>query len=316
MGGELTQRSVQTGRARIVAICDTDPEALATRSAEFDAEPVERIENLLGRQDVDAFLIAPPGGQHHPCLMALAPDGKPIFTEKPLATTAADCDEIIAACAQHGSKLFVGQVLRLFPAFWKSLELIESGAIGVPSLVSVTRAGRGNHYSTGWRASQQESGGPILETNSHELDYLNALLGEPESVYATGKNLNGWGDYNESYFVQVKYRAGGVGMLHGSNASPTGEYRVHIQGTGGSMIHSGFGGDIKYSAFADSQPTVIKREDLSDLLNPYDRELLSFFDWVEHDTPPLFTGETGRANVAIADAVNRSFASGQVEPVE
>jgi predicted dehydrogenase len=67
--------------------------------------------------------------------------------------------------------------------------------------------------------------------------------------------------------------------------------------------------------FNETEAVVIKREDLNDKQDPYEWELTSFFDWVEHDTAPLFTGETGRANVAVADAAYRSLESGVWEDV-
>ena len=174
----------------------------------------------------------------------------------------------------------------------------------------MSRTSRGLHYASGWRASLKESGGPLLETHSHELDYLISLLGEPESVFAQGLNLNGWGDYVDSMFVQVKFRTGGIGLLYGSNATPIGDYSVHIQCGNGNIVHGGFGGELKYQSFTDEKPTVIQKADLDHLPNPYDHELTSFFDWIEKDTPPLFTGETGRANVAIADAAYLSIETG------
>src|SRR5579884_2721128 len=175
MASDLARRSVKLGRARIAAIHDIDPEVLARRCAEFDAEPESDIH-----------------------VLALAPAGKPIYCEKPLCTTVQLCDEMIAACREHGVKLFVGQVLRLFPLFWKSYEVIASGELGTPQVLSITRAGQARHHAAGWRASLVESGGLLLEVNSHELDYMLFLMGEVESVYARGRNLNGWADFDDA----------------------------------------------------------------------------------------------------------------------
>lgn len=315
MATELAQRSVDLRRAKIAAIYDPDPKALEKGCAKFAAEAETDLHKLAERADVDAFLIGSPGYYHHDNLTVVAPTGKPIYSEKPLCTTVERCDAMIETCRQFGSKLFVGQVLRLFPLFWKSHELLESGVVGAPRLISITRAGRGLNHSTGWRTSHKESGGNLLEVNSHEFDYMLFLLGEAESVYARGFNLNGWGDVEDAMSVVVNFKSGAVGMLHSSGSSPSGEYRVHIQAENGNILHGGFGGELRYRSFADEKPTVITGDDLSGYPNPYDRELTSFFDWIERDEPPLFTGETGRANVAIAEAAYRSIRSGQVEAV-
>ncbi len=154
MATDLAHRSVKLGRARITAIHDIDAQALAAGCAAFDAAPVTRIEDLLTRDDVDAFLVGSPGLYHHANVLAVAPAGKPIYSEKPLCTTVALCDEMIEACRAHGAKLFVGQVLRLFPLFWKSYEVIQSGHIGTPQLCSITRAGQARHHASGWRSNK------------------------------------------------------------------------------------------------------------------------------------------------------------------
>ncbi len=315
MASELAQRCVKLGRARIAAIHDIDPKVTAEKSAAFGADMVPTLSALLERKDIEAFLVGSPPLHHYANVMALAPLGKPIYSEKPLCTTVARCDAMIAACRESGAKLFVGQVLRLLPLFWKSHEIVKSGELGIPQLCSITRAGRGTFFGTGWRTSREESGGLLLEVNSHELDYMLFLMGEAESVFAQGRNLNDFGDYDDALIVQVKFKNGGIGVLHSSNSSPVGEYRVHLQCSQGNMVHGGFGGELRYQAFDAEKPTVITKDDLSHLPNGYDWELTSFFDWIRDDTPPLFTGETGRANVAVAEAAYRSIQSGKPEPV-
>lgn len=315
MASGLVRHSLQMGRARIAAIHDIDPAALAAKSAEFDAEPVADVRGLLGRSDIDAFLVGSPPLYHHENVLAVAAEGKPIYSEKPLCTTAALCDEMIDACRRHGSKLFVGQVLRLFPLFQKAREVIDSGVVGAPRAVSIQRTGRALHFLGNWRASLAISGGPILETDSHELDYMLSLLGEPTTVYAQGTNVNGAGDYPDTFFVQVGFKSGAFGFLYGGNADSIGAFRTTIQCAKGTIAHDGFNGDLRYRAFDAEEAVVIPRSDLNDRPDPYVQELTSFFDWIEKDTPPLFTGETGRANVAVADAAYRSMASGQVEKV-
>ena len=316
MATELAERSINLGRARIAAIYDTDAAALATACARFGSEPIEDSALLLNRADIDAFLVGSPPLYHYDNVLAVAPAGKPIYCEKPLCTTVERCEEMISACRKQGAKLFVGQVLRLFPLFWKSHEIVTTGALGTPQLISVTRAGRGTFFGEGWRTSFEKSGGLLLEVNAHELDYMLFIMGQPESVFAQGMNLNGFGDYDDSLLIQIRFANGGIGVLHSSNASPIGEYRVHIQGTNGNMIHGGFGGELRYRSFAEEQATVIAASELSDYPNPYDRELLSFFNWAEYDMPPLFTGETGRANVAVAEAAYRSLQTGKPERVQ
>jgi predicted dehydrogenase len=303
------------GRARPAAIFDPDPDTLAAKCAEFEAEAVTEIEELVRRPDLDAYLVGSPPLAHHANVLALAVTGRPIYSEKPLSSNAALCDEMIEACRRSGSKLFVGQVLRLFPLFWKSREVIESGEIGAPQAISIVRSGRGRLFAESWRRYFRDSGGLLLEVNSHELDYMLSLMGPAKWAMAQGANLNRWGDYEDSLFVQIGFERGGMGQLHSSNSSPIGEYHTNIQCERGNMIHDGFRGELRWQSFDAEAPSVVTTDDLKERKDPYEQELESFFDWVEHDATPLFTGETGRANVAVADAAYRSLRTGKPEPV-
>jgi predicted dehydrogenase len=314
MASGLLDHCIKMERARPVAIFDPDAETLAAKCAQYGAEPVQDIE-ALARWDVDCYLVGSPPLAHHANVLALAPTGRPIYSEKPLTTTAKLCDEMIEACRKSGSKLFVGQVLRLFSLFWKSREIVESGVIGAPQAISIVRSGRGDVFSYGWRTRFQDTGGLLLEVNSHELDYMLSLMGPAKWALAQGANLNRWGDYEDSLFVQIGFERGGMGQLHSSNSSPIGEYQVSLQCERGNMVHGGFRGELRWQAFDSEAPTVLTAEDFKDRKDPYQIELESFFDWVEKDAAPLFTGETGRANVAVADAAYKSLRTRKPEPV-
>lgn len=310
----LLDQIVLMNRVEIAGIFDPDAEQLAKAIAKYGGEAVSTQEEMAARTDFDLYLVASPPLRHEENILAVAHHGKPIYSEKPLCTTVERCNRIIETCARYGAKLFVGQVLRLFPLFWESKRLLDSGAIGEAKLCSITRAGRGEFFNKGWRKSHEQSGGLLLEVNSHELDYLYFLFGEAESVFAQGVQFNDWGDVMDALFVQITFKNGAMGVLHSSNSSPVGEYRVHIQGTQGNMTHGGFGGELKYRSFEASEPTTITAKDLN-YGDPYARELASFLDWAELGSEPLFTGETGRMNVAIAEAAYRSIESGSVERV-
>ena len=308
---DLVRRSVKMERANVVAVYDPLDEANRAAAGEFAAEPSRTVEELVNHSGVEAVLIGSPPGFHHGNVLAAASTGKHIYCEKPLAISVTQCDEMIAACEKSGSKLFVGQVLRLFPLFWKSHELIEEGAIGEPRAVSVTRTGYAAQFGSGWRAKRSEAGGLLLEINAHELDYLRFLLGQPDTVYAKMANLYGQTDYEDQSFLIITFKSGATGALHSSLSSPIGEFRVHIQGALGNIIHGGFGGTLRCRRRDDPEEKEIsvKPEDLN-LPDPYNRELMSFYDWVTENKTPLFTGRDGRAAVAMAEAAYESVKTG------
>lgn len=309
MARDLAHRCVKLGRCRISAVYDPDPSALTDAAHEFVAEPVRDLQALCARPDVDAVIVGSPPGAHLEGVLAAAAARKPIFCEKPLGLSVAECDRMLAACKRAGVPLFVGHVLRLFPLFRHSLRLIADGAIGQPRAISVTRAGYSPLFHSGWRAQKSLAGGLLFEVSVHELDYMRAVMGQPVRVTARMDNIFGKMEYEDQCFVLVDFATGGSGMLHASLSSPIGEYRVHIQGTGGNIVHTGFSGSLKVQQ-PGKQVEEVTHGDVAGQ-NPYDRELTSWIDSLTFGTEPLFTGEDGRLAVAMAECAYRSAATGR-----
>ena len=304
MARDLARRCVKLGRCRVAAVTDPDPESVAAAASEFMADIAANAEELCNRPDVDAVIVGSPPGAHLENVLVAAAARRPIFCEKPLGVTVAQCDRMIAACEEAGVLLFVGQVLRLFPLFAYSRSVITEGHIGDPRAIAVVRTGYGNAFHSGWRARRELAGGLLLEVNVHELDYMRSIMGEPARVYAITDNILRGMDYEDHAYVTVEFANGGAGFLHSSMSSPIGEYRVHIQCTGGNMVHGGFGGSLRYQP-VDGPVTEVLQADVTGM-NPYDRELTSWIDAITRDAEPLFTGHDGRMAVAMAECAYRS----------
>ncbi len=309
MAMELARRCANLNGS-IVAVYDPNPQAAQRAAEEFRAEAMPNEETLYADSRVEAVMVGSPGGAHLANVLTAAKHKKPVYCEKPLGVSVAQCDQMIAACREAGVPLFVGQVLRLFPLFWQSKQLIEAGKIGEPRAVSITRTGYSNMFVGGWRTSFAMTGGLLMEINAHEFDYMRYLLGEPVEVFAKMDNLYRIMEYDDQGYVLVTFASGAVACLHTSLSSPIGEYRVHIQGTKGNMVHGGFGGSLKYQT-RDGSGEEFKTDQVA-VPNPYDHELSSWIRSLTEGTEPLFRGEDGRAAVAMAEAAYLSAREGRV----
>ncbi|XP_066547606.1 putative oxidoreductase YteT isoform X2 [Amia ocellicauda] len=129
----------------------------------------------------DAVIIATPDRLHKDPAVAFARRGYHVLLEKPMAVTAADCSEIVSACAQSAVMLAVCHVLRYDPAVRKIKELIGCGAIGdVVHIQHLEPVGfyhfahsfvRGN-----WR-NEEESSFSLLAKSCHDLDLIHHWAG-------------------------------------------------------------------------------------------------------------------------------------------
>ncbi len=62
---------------------------------------------MMSKSDPDVVSVLTPSGMHCEHVLRLAPYGKHIVVEKPMALTLDDADAMIAACDLHGCRLFV-----------------------------------------------------------------------------------------------------------------------------------------------------------------------------------------------------------------
>src|SRR6185436_15998297 len=90
----------------------------------------DSYEKALADPKVDAVVLATPHTQHAQQIVAAARAGKHVFTEKPLALTAASARAAVAACKKAGVTLAVGYNWRFQPALQEIRRMLEDGRLG------------------------------------------------------------------------------------------------------------------------------------------------------------------------------------------
>src|SRR4051794_32806887 len=95
-------------------------------------------EELLASDEIDAVYIPLPNAMHKEWSIKALQQGKHVLCEKPLAASAADVREMIAAADASGVKLMEAFMYRFHPATSRLLELIKDGAIGTPRVIKAT----------------------------------------------------------------------------------------------------------------------------------------------------------------------------------
>jgi 1,5-anhydro-D-fructose reductase (1,5-anhydro-D-mannitol-forming) len=150
---------------------------------------------LIDDPEVDAVYVATPPASHREYVLACAAAGKPVYCEKPMALSLAQCEEMIAACKATGVPLFVAYYRRALPRFLKVKELIDGGAIGDLRFVTVLlqmppQSDDLDPSKLAWRVQPEFSGGGrFVDVGCHMLDFLDYVLGPIATVegYATNR---------------------------------------------------------------------------------------------------------------------------------
>ena len=128
----------KTAHSSLVAVMRRDRERLLDFARRHGvARTYTDADALIADPEVDIVYIATPPASHRELTLRVLAAGKPVYVEKPMAMTYAECREMIAAADRARQPLFVAYYRRALPYFVKARELLDAGAIGTPLTVEV-----------------------------------------------------------------------------------------------------------------------------------------------------------------------------------
>ncbi|HEX8297588.1 MAG TPA: Gfo/Idh/MocA family oxidoreductase [Rubricoccaceae bacterium] len=151
-----------------------------------------RWQDLLLRDDVDLVAVASPPGTHAEIGAAALDAGKHLLVEKPVATTLAGADQLIAARGRSGRVAAVDFMLRFNPVVEALVAWGSSGAFG--PLVRVTVENEAQDASLPpdhWFWDRAQSGGILAEHAVHFFDIVNAIV-EAQGGAPARASAEGW----------------------------------------------------------------------------------------------------------------------------
>jgi len=161
------------GLSLVAVVCGSEASANAA-SADLPAVAVHRdLDAVLHDRSVDLVDIVVPNHLHAAMAVAALEAGKHVLLEKPMATTLADAERVVAAAERAGGYLGIGLELHVSRQWARVRELIAEGALGRLRYANLTlfrrpfRPGSGN-----WRVTGDRVGSWILEEPIHYIDLL------------------------------------------------------------------------------------------------------------------------------------------------
>ncbi|MFC4563189.1 Gfo/Idh/MocA family oxidoreductase [Nocardiopsis mangrovi] len=158
--------------ARVRAVTDIDAARAAAVADSVGARALPGDTEVIGAGDVDAVLVASWGAAHAESVLAAVAAGKPVFCEKPLATTAEDCLRIVDAEQRHGRRLVqVGFMRRYDPGYREMKRVIDAGDIGTPLMVHCA-------HRNATVPESYHSAMAAHDTAIHEIDAVRWLLSD------------------------------------------------------------------------------------------------------------------------------------------
>jgi predicted dehydrogenase len=180
--------------AKIVAVCDTNKAHARKKAKEWGVDKIYTdFQQVLADKEVDLVELLTPHHLHCPMTIQAAQAGKHISVQKPMALTANEADEMIAAANKAGVMLRVYENFVYYAPAVRARQMIEAGEIGEVRAVRL-------HVSTGtgdtgwevplsawfWRFNEKKcGGGPLVFDHGYHLFSVAHYLGGPvEKVVA------------------------------------------------------------------------------------------------------------------------------------
>jgi predicted dehydrogenase len=195
----------QVPGVELVGVADPQPEARRLAQADCPVPVIADYHDFIGQ--IDAAVVATPTRFHHGVSRALLEQGVHLLVEKPLATTLAEADDILAAAAQHGALVQVGHIER-FNSAWNHAQVLP--LVRQPKYIEASRYSGYTFRSTDI--------GVVLDLMIHDLDLALHFANSPvQRVQALGISV--LGDHEDVAQARLEFANGCVANLSASRIS-------------------------------------------------------------------------------------------------
>ena len=271
--GRIAKRhSDLLGRAQIEgaalgAVCDTRYERAKAMGDAFGVPAFDNLHDMMQKCALDAVSVLTPSGMHAENVLALAPYGKDIVVEKPMALKLEDADTMIRACEKHGSRLFVVKQNRFNVPVVKLRDALDAGRFGKLFLgtVRVRWCRKPSYYQAdSWRGTWELDGGVLTNQASHHIDLLEWMMGDIESVFAKSITALAPVETEDTAIATLKFKSGALGLIEATTAARPKDLE-------GSISVLGEHGTVEIGGFAVNELKVWNFVELV----PEDSEMLS-----------------------------------------
>lgn len=226
---------------QITAIWDEDPQRGQAWAAELGAAFEPELEALLKRPDVDAVAVTTPTNMHRDVMVAAANAGKHIFTEKVMAPTVKECQDIAKAVTKAGVKFCISFHHRTNPANLFAKAAVDNGILGDITLVRVRNAHNG--ASANWLPDYfydavQCGGGAMMDLGAHPMYLVRWLLGKPRRLTAMFNSFTGK-PVEDNAVAVIEFENKALGIAETGFVSSHSPFSLEVYGTAGSLLVGG-----------------------------------------------------------------------------
>lgn len=321
-GNNLARTIAHTRSMQLAACADTERAAAARLAAEHGGPPAfSSVEEMLAGSELDVVLVVTPHHVLHPVALAAVKAGKHVMVEKPVGINAQQVRALEEAVQQAGVLCLAGYSFRSFPALQFVRELVDGGVVG--EIQAVLGSIGFGPLSSGWPASPEMGGGPLLYVGSHLVDEVLWLVGDdPTEVFADVRTRADTG-VDETSAFQIAFAHGVTAQCLATQAVDGFFNHLEIVGRDGRIGVRG-ASFLNYTVEvisknqpAYSQPTTLRPAWTGDArVAMHLPQLEEFARAIREGSPPAVTLAEARRVMEVLDAVFEGGRTGKVVCIE
>ncbi|MFD2114424.1 Gfo/Idh/MocA family protein [Paenibacillus yanchengensis] len=278
---DYTNQALQHEDTEIVAVWDEIVERGEASANKLGVPFVANLNEMLARPDIDAVIVDAPTNIHTEVILAAAKAGKHIFTEKVIAPTWREVNEILQQVTESNIKLTVSLPRLNFGYTLAIQDIINQGLLGQVTQVRSRLSHNGataNWLPEHFYNMEQCGGGALIDLGCHPMYLTRMFLGElPTAVsahfgYMTGREV----EDNATAILTTK--SGAIGIVEAGFVNDFSPFVIEVQGTKGTILYNDADNKL---LFRSSQGSGMWSKEWNELPIPADRHT-AFDQWVDH----------------------------------
>ena len=316
-GPNLVRNFKGLPNCHLKAMCDVSEARLRhMKSLYSDVEGVTDFQHLVNGVGLDAVVVAAPVKHHYSLAKASLLAGKHTLIEKPMASSSAECEELIEIAEGKGLVLMVGHTFLYSSPVRKIVEIVQAGDIGEIRYINSRRLNLGlfqKDINVAW------------DLAPHDISIILHILGELPLVVNCQGNAHVTPGIEDVTNISLSFRHKRFATIQSSWLEPRKIREMTIVGTRRMIVyddlqpheklriydvrverppHYDTFADFHYSYhYGDSYIPHIKQEE------PLKAECQHFLECIEKGTEPLTSGRDGLQLVKILEAASSSLKS-------
>ncbi len=204
----------------------------------------DNLSDVLADSSIQAVIVATPTSMHKEVMVQAALAGKHIFTEKVLAFTVSDCDEVFGAVDKSAVQFMISLPRLTEPYYLYAQQVLDEGILGTLNTIRCRVAHNGalpfEGHPHGWLPAhffdpELCGGGALIDLGAHPIYLTNRLAGPAKFVTSRLKSILG-NAVDDTSAVLVEYESGALGIIEAGFSSNHCPFTLQLYGTKGTLL--------------------------------------------------------------------------------